>query len=130
MSESNAIRKVKSAIIGKAWRNADSVGIIPATFVLPSEMTFQANESYLVNGLSFRTDRNTKIPVTVKAGEKLFFYVNKKRPFPEFTNPATGLAYVDPDYSVSVQLEPEQAEAVIADSKSGSENWKKEHAVA
>ena len=113
------IRKVKSAIIGKAWRNADSVGIIPASFTLPSTMVFQSNESYLVNGLSFRTDRNTKIPVTVKAGEKLFFYANTKRE-----------GKVDPDYSVSVLLPVEEAEAIIADSRSGSEAWKKEHAVA
>ena len=119
MSETKSPVQLKSAIIGKAWRNQNTQSIIPASFVLPETMTFEANQSYLIGELSFRTDRNTTIPVTVKAGEKLFFYANNKRAGKE-----------DPDYSVSVLLPVAEAEAVIANSRAGSEEWKKEHAVA
>lgn len=121
------IKALKSAIIGKAWKNQEEQGIIPASYTLPTEMTFRANESYLIGSLTFRTDRNSKIPVTVKAGEKLFFYANPKRPG---VNPATGVAFEDPDYSVSVLMPTAEAEAFIADSLAGSDAWKKEHAAA
>lgn len=110
------IKQLKSAIIAKAWLNPGTVGIIPATVTLPTDMTFNAGESYLVNGMSLRTDRNMTIPVTVKAGEKLFFYANKKR-----------AGKVDPDYSVSVLLPTAEAEAVIENSREGSAQWKAEH---
>lgn len=120
MDSSNAVKtatpitQLKSAIIGKAWRNEDESAIVKASVTLTEDMVFTANESYLINGLSFRTDRNTTIPVELKAGDKLFFYKNKKR---------AGMA--DPDFSVSVLLPVEQAEAFIANSKAGSEAWKK-----
>lgn len=112
-----SIEKVKSAIIGKAWRNSDVVGIMPASYTLPSEMVFNANESYLIGDLTFRTDRNTTIPVTVKAGQKLYFYANTKRAGKE-----------DPDYSVSVLMSVEEAEAYIANSREGAEAWKEQEA--
>lgn len=114
----NPIVPLKSAIIGKAWVVPGNTAIIPASFVLPEEMTFSANESYLIGGLSFRTDRNMPQPVTVKAGEKLFFYSNPKRPGKQ-----------DPDYSVSVVLPVEQAEAVIAGSIAGAQAWRDAHPV-
>lgn len=113
------IQKGKSAIIGKAWLNGPVVGIVPASYTLPETMTFNADESYLVNGMTFRTDRNTTIPVTVEKGQKLFFYANTKR---EGKN--------DPDFSVSVIMTEEAANAYIENSREGSENWKKENSVA
>lgn len=109
----NTIAQVKSAIIGKAWIAPGSTAIIPATYTLPADMTFEANQSYLVAGMSFRTDRNLTVPVTVKAGEKLFFYTNTKRPGKQ-----------DPDFSVSVLLPTVEAEAVITTTKAGAEAWK------
>lgn len=112
----NSPVQLKSAIIGKAWIPQGSTAILPANFVLPNDMTFAANESYLIAGMSFRTDRNLSVPVTVKAGEKLFFYTNSKRPGKQ-----------DPDFSVSVLLPTTEAETVINASKAGSEAWKATH---
>ena len=108
--------KVKSAIIGKAWVNPGFTAIVPASYALTEDMTFSANESYLIGGLSFRTDRNLSTPVTIKAGEKLFFYANAKR-----------VGRQDPDYSVSVVLPVAEAEAVIQMTRAGSEAWKREN---
>ena len=110
----NAITAVKSAIIGKAWTAAGSTAIVPASYILPTDMVFEANQAYLVGGMSFRTDRNLTVPVTIKAGEKLFFYTNTKRPGKQ-----------DPDFSVSVLLPSAEAEAVISNSKAGTEAWRK-----
>lgn len=110
---------LKTAIIGKAWVNTTTSAIIPANYVLPVDMTFRENESYLIGNLSFRTDRNLTIPVTVKAGEKLFFFANTKR-----------AGFQDPDYSVSVLLPEAEALAVIENNKAGVLAWKQENQVA
>lgn len=110
--------KLKSAIIGKMWANVGH-DIVPATYALPTDMIFNANESYLIGGLSFRTDRNLIEPVEVKAGARLFFYTNKKRADKQ-----------DPDYSVSVLLPEAQADEVIANSRAGAEKWRNAQQVA
>lgn len=120
------VAKLKSAIIGKVWTNQDNASIVPANFTLPAAMNFAKNESYLIGGLTMRTDRNLnastvdgeEMPVTVEAGEKLFFYANNKR------------SDRDPDYSVSVLLPVAVAETVIDNSKKGLAAWRAEHPVA
>jgi hypothetical protein len=106
---------VKSAIIGKMWINS-SKDLVPAAFELPVDMTFNANESYLLGNLTFRTDRNLTNPVNVKAGSKLMFYSNSKRP-----------GFKDADYSVSVLLPVAEADAVIQSSRDGAAAWRDTH---
>ena len=121
MTESKAPVLLKSAIIGKIWANRDGIAtIVPASFTLPADMNFGKNESYLIGGLTMRTDRHlnastvdgVEVPVTVKASEKLFFYSNNKR------------SENDPDYSVSVLLPVSLAETIIENSKKGLEAWR------
>lgn len=120
MENTNTPVQLKSAIIGKMWSNKDTVSMVPASYTLPQDMAFGANESYLIGDLSFRTDRNLNAspeagvvsPVVLKAGSKLFFYSNPKR------------TEADPDYSVSVVLPVDVAMTVIANSKAGIEAWK------
>lgn len=107
---------LKSAIIAKAWVNPKATAIIPANYTLPTEMTFEANQRYLLGELSLVTDRNLSSPVTIKAGEKLFFYANTKRAGKQ-----------DPDYSVSVVLPEDEAQAIIDMTRAGTEAWKKEN---
>lgn len=115
----NNITPVKSAIIGQAWKpratqgSANTITLTPASIVLPQEMTFSADEQYLIGDLSFRTDRNLPMAVTVKAGERLFFYPNSKREGKQ-----------DPDLSVSVKLPAEVAEQVISGITAGREAWR------
>jgi hypothetical protein len=114
---------LKSAIIGKVWANGEKDSIIPGSFTLPMDMNFGKNESYLIGGLTMRTDRHLNAsltedaeePVSVKASEKLFFYANPKR------------TENDPDYSVSVLLPVAVAEAVIKNNKKGQAAWRAEH---
>lgn len=116
--------QLKSAIIGKMWINQDGTNIVPSSFTLPVDMSFNANESYLINNLTFRTDRNLNsstvegsvAPVSVKAGDKLFFYANNKRS-----------GFKDADYSVSIQVSAEVADAIIANAKKGIEAWRVAH---
>jgi hypothetical protein len=116
--------KTKSAIIGKMWINQNLYNIIPGSFDLPTDMTFAAGESYLINGLTFRTDRhlNTSMvegqikPLELKAGTRLVFFGNNKRP-----------GVRDADYSVSVSLPVEITEAIISNNKKGMEAWRKEN---
>lgn len=118
--ENSAPVLLKSAIIGKIWVNDNNSSIIPASFTLPADMNFAKNESYLIGGLTMRTDRhlnastveNEEAPVAVKTGEKLFFYANNKR------------TENDPDYSVSVLLPVSVAETVIENSKKGLAEWR------
>lgn len=123
--ETNTPVLLKSAIIGKVWTNREVASIVPASFTLPADMHFAKNESYLIGGLTMRTDRNlnssdndVETPVTVKAGEKLFFYANNKR------------TENDPDYSVSVLLPAALAETIISNSKKGLEAWRLANPVA
>lgn len=125
-NESNTPVLLKSAIIGKVWANQDGVAtIVPASFTLPVDMNFGKNESYLIGGLTMRTDRHlnastvdgVEAPVTVKASEKLFFYANNKR------------TENDPDYSVSVLLPEALAQTVIENSKKGLEAWRASQSV-
>ena len=111
---------LKSAIIGKVWTNKVQNVILPNNFTLPVDMSFGKNESYLIGGLSMKTNRHlnasketgVEAPVVVKAGEKLFFYANNKR------------TDNDPDYSVSVVLPQDVADTVIANEKNGISAWK------
>ena len=119
---------LKSAIIGRIWVNNVNEGdtIIPASFTMPADMNFAKNEPYLIGKLTMRTDRHLnasavageEMPVTVKAGEKLFFYAQPKR------------TENDPDYSVSVLLPVAVAETVIENSKKGLEEWRASQPVA
>lgn len=112
---------LKSAIIGRVWVNSDNKGIIPSSFTLPEDMTFSANETYLIGQLTFKTDRNLNAsavegetaPLSFKAGEQLFLYSNEKR-----------AGHKDPDYSVSVRLPSEVAEAIITNSQRASDAWR------
>lgn len=110
------MQQIKSAIIGKAWINGISNEIMPANFIMPSDIEFTANQSFLLGNLTFRTDRNLSIPVKVAKGEKLNLFANKKRDGKR-----------DADFSVSVQLPVDQAEAIIATTKAGAQAWKEAH---
>ena len=120
------VTALKSAIIGKIWKNQDNATIVPANFTLPSAMNFSKNESYLIDGLTMRTDRSLnasavegeEAPVSVNAGDKLFFYANNKR------------KANDPDYSVSVLLPVDVAETVISNNQKSLAAWRAEHPVA
>ena len=117
---------LKSAIIGKMWVNQASGEIVPARYVLLKDMNFSKNQSYLIGNLSFRTDRNLNAsenpdgesPVELKAGDKLFFYVNNKR-----------AGFRDPDYSVSVLLPENIAEAIKKNNKEGMQVWRSAHPI-
>ena len=118
---------LKSAIIGKIWMNRNTVvSIVPASFTLTADMNFSKNESYLIGDLSMRTDRHLnastvegqEAPLTIKSGEKLFFYANNKR------------TDNDPDYSVSVLLPESLANTVIENSKKGLTEWRRLNVVA
>lgn len=123
MESTNKPVLLKSAIIGKIWTNKAQDSILPNSFALPSDMAFGKNESYLIGGLSMRTNRHlnasleegNEVPVVVKAGEKLFFYANNKR------------TDNDPDYSVSVILPQQVAEAVIENDRRGLNDWRASH---
>jgi hypothetical protein len=123
MESTNKPVLLKSAIIGKIWTNKAQNSILPNSFALPSDMAFGKNESYLIGGLSMRTNRHlnasleegNEVPVVVKAGEKLFFYANNKR------------TDNDPDYSVSVILPQQVAEAVIENDRRGLNDWRASH---
>jgi len=116
MSEQNkSITPMKTAIIGQIWTNKAEGQMVPASYVLPKDMSFTANQSYLIGNLSFRTDRNLAEQIEVKAGEKLFFYSNSKR------------TAKDPDYSVSVILPQAQAEMIITNAQNKAKEWKESH---
>jgi len=115
MSEQQNISPMKSAIIGKIWINKKEEQIVPASYTLPRDMSFTANQSYLIGNLSFRTDRNLAEQIEVKAGEKLFFYSNSKR------------TEKDPDYSVSVILPQAQAEMIITNAQNKAKEWRESH---
>ena len=115
----STITSLKSAIIGKAWVVQGETQIIPASFLMPADMTFSAGERYLVGGLSFVVDRNLIKPVTIAANEKLFFYANNKRPGKE-----------DPDYSVSAVLSEELATEIVQGSKTALQAWRDANPVA
>lgn len=108
---------LKSAIIGKMWTNSDVTEMVPATYTVQSDTTFKANQSFLIGGLTFRTDRNL-IPTLVKAGSKLFFYVNQKRDGKQ-----------DADYNVSALFSEAVANEIIANNRKGAEEWKQAHQV-
>lgn len=109
------ISKVKSAIIGKMWDNKgeDSDGLVPQKHVLKSDMTFEANQSFLLGEMTFRTDRNLPRKVTVKEGASLNFYANKKREGKQ-----------DADYSVSIILPEKEADELIDGAKANAEKWR------
>lgn len=109
----STLEQSKSAIIGKIWTNGDKASIVPATFTLPTEMTFQANQSYLLGNMSFRTDRNLVKPITLKKDSVLFLFPNNKR---------DGIK--DPDYSVSIRLPEQEANEIINNSKAKAQEWK------
>lgn len=109
----------KSAIIGKAWLNGEPTKLIPATFVMPVDTEFVANQSFILDELTLRTDRNLAIPVLVKAGESLYFYKNIKRP---------GMR--DADYSVSIKMPNIEADILIANSRLAAKAWREAHPVA
>lgn len=106
------MQQIKNAIIGKAWSNG-SQELTPASFVMTADTTFSANQSFLLGNLTFRTDRNLTSPVTIKAGESLSLYANKKRP-----------DHKDADFSVSVCLPIEEANLIISATKAGALAWK------
>lgn len=116
------IQKQNTAIIAKAWRNGSAE--IIGSYTLPTDMIFSANEAYLIGSLTLRMDRNLNTstvegeikPLTMKAGDKLFFRQNEKRTDGEHTQ--------DPDYTVSVQLTAEDAKVIIDNSKAGVAAWK------
>lgn len=115
------INQLKSAIIGRVWVNANNAGVIPSFITLPQEMTFSANETYLIGPMTFKTDRNlnassvegVSVPVVLPAGSRLNLYANTKR-----------ADHKDPDYSASVQLPTDVADTIINNSKRAAEAWK------
>ena len=119
------VSKVKTTIIGKAWVNQGVPTIMSQHFTLPADMNFSKNESYIIGGLTMRTDRSLNAsavdgveePVSLKAGEKLFFYTNQKR------TPA------DPDFSVSVMLPEDVSNVVINNNIKGRDAWRAENPV-
>jgi hypothetical protein len=108
----NTITTLKSAIIGKIWLNG-SKEIRPATFTVPTDMTFEPNQSYMLGDMSFRTDRNLIKPIEVKANERLFLFPNNKR---------NGIN--DPDFSVSIKRPEAEANEIIENSKKKAQEWK------
>ena len=119
------IEKTKAAIIGKIWINGDQKNTIFSNpFILPQDMTFNANESYMLNGnLNFLTDRHLNAslidgevaPLVLKAGTGLRLFKNDKR---------DGMEDKDPDYSVSVVLPAGLSLAIIANGKKGPQAWR------
>lgn len=118
--------ELKSAIIGKAWKNQKEQTIIPSSFTLPSDMSFSANQSFLVGSLTVRTNRHLNAsptaeevtPLELAAGTTLYFFTNGKRE-----------GHNDPDYSVSVRLPIAEAEAIIFNEREGAKNWRLENPV-
>ena len=117
----NPITSMKSAIIGRAWKNKEDASIIPSSITVPSNMTFGANETYIIGALTFKTDfalnsslvEGTVAPVELKSGDKLFFYTSNKREGHD----------KDPDYTVSVKLAEETANAIINNSRVAREAY-------
>ena|ERR1035437_4879755 len=120
------VLKVATTIIGKAWVNQGVPTIMAQHFTLPADMNFGKDESYLIGAVTLKTDRSLNAsavdgveePVSLKAGEKLFFYTNPKR------------TATDPDYSVSVMLPEDVSKIVIENNIKGRDAWRAEHAVA
>ena len=110
------MQELKSAIIGKVWINERSNELAPTSFKVPQDMVFEANQSFMLGNMTFRTDRNLTIPVNVQKGTSLNLYANKKR---------EGMR--DADFSVSLTLPKEKAEAIIAATKAGAQAWKQAH---
>lgn len=108
---------IKRAIIGAAWLN-DSKTLIPASFVLPEEMSLGADESYLLGALSFRTGRYLP-KITLAKGTRLYFFSNNKRE-----------GYRDADYSVSANFPIDVANNIIETGKTGLSNWRAANSVA
>lgn len=112
---------LKSTIIGRMWTPSESSVMVPATYTVPSDINLSANESFLIGQLSFRTDRNLNasavagetLPVSMKKGDKLFFYANPKRE-----------GHRDPDYTVSVLLPQSVSATVINNSIRSTEAWR------
>lgn len=123
----NTLTPTKLAIIGRIWTNGSSE-IVPNTYALPKDMTFTANQSFLIGALSFKTDRNLSKPLTVKAGQNLVFFANANKR--TGINPITNMDYVDADYSVSVALPVEEANEIIENSIQSAVAWKTAHPVA
>jgi hypothetical protein len=136
--EIKELPNLQTTIIGKGWitsQRIDGKTVKPQRkevesldIILGEDMIFSANRPYgLHNGyITFRTDRylNTSTvageikPLELKAGATLAIFDNPKRPDKGLT---------DPDYSISVQLEPEVSETIKANSKAGLENWRTEN---
>ena len=107
------MKQIKSAIIGKAWANGTSNEIMPSNYILPQDMEFTANQSFILGNLTFRTDRNLSVPVKVSKGASLNLFANQKREGKR-----------DADFSVSVLLDVEEANKVISATKAGAAAWK------
>jgi len=114
----NTITLLKSAIIGKIWSNSDIKELIPATITIPSDMTLEANQTYLLGNMSFKTDRNLVKPIEMKKDETLYLFPNTKR---------NGIN--DPDYSVSIKLPAKEADEIIEASKTAQELWRKNNPI-
>jgi len=123
------ITQIQSTIIGKIWLNNSRGKITDASFVLPRDMEFGKNKSFLINGMSFRTDRNLNAspdysatnrdayePLKLPKGAVLNFFGNDQRDGKR-----------DPDLSVSTPLPIEQSELIIRNSEIAVELWKAEH---
>lgn len=112
-----------TAIIGKIWTNG-SMGVIDDFVVVPKDIVFKADTQYLIGSLSFRTDRNLNTstvpgqiaPLTMKAGDKLYFRPNDPR--------TDGIHTQDPDITVSIKTTKEFATTIIDNSKAGRIAWK------
>ena len=108
------ITKEKSAIFGKIWVTGKK-DLIPAQFVMPTDMIFEPDTSYLIGNMSLRTDRNLKHSIEVKASQKLFLFANNKR------------TERDPDYSVSVRMPEAEANELIEYSQMKAQEWRDAH---
>lgn len=116
----------KSAIIGKMWRNSNDQSIVPNFITLNADMNFSANESYLIGSLTFRTNRNLNSssvkgeikPISLKAGDRLIFWTNTKRP-----------GFKDADYNVSVSLPIPLTTIIIENDYQARKEWKETNTV-
>lgn len=111
------MKQIKSAIIGKAWKNGESGELMPASFVISEDTVFSANQSFILGHLTFRTDRNLTVSVPMKKGSLLNLFANKKRD-----------GHKDADFSVSVLLPVDEANTVINATKAGVAAWKASNA--
>lgn len=100
VSAPEVIAVLKSFIIGKMWLNGETN--LVANIKLSEDLHITPSLRLSVGKKSIVINRNLPEPMTIKAGSELRFFRNNKRE-----------GKMDPDYTVSVQLENSVAENLI-----------------